>query len=101
MTSQRHSKKEGSLKDIFNKIPAKKVAQPGTPEAEDGEAAGPGPSEDDGAPLTRAFMEQLFRSLREDFATLKQEIAADIKELKREVVDLGQHVDTIEQTHDT
>ncbi|KAJ1187304.1 hypothetical protein NDU88_004081 [Pleurodeles waltl] len=46
-------------------------------------------------------MEQLFRSLREDFATLKQEKAADIKDLKREVIDLGQRVDTIEQIHDT
>ncbi|KAJ1129532.1 hypothetical protein NDU88_007900 [Pleurodeles waltl] len=104
MTSQRHSKKEGSLKDLFNnfnKTPAKKAAQSGTPEVEGGEAAGPGPSEGDGAPLMRAFMEQLFRSLHVDFATLKQEIAADIKDLKREVVDLGQRVDTIEQTNDT
>ncbi|KAJ1125455.1 hypothetical protein NDU88_003887 [Pleurodeles waltl] len=45
-------------------------------------------------------MEQLFRSLCEDFATLKQEIMADIKDLKREVVDLGQCVDTIELTPD-
>ncbi|KAJ1138662.1 hypothetical protein NDU88_005043 [Pleurodeles waltl] len=37
--------------------------------------------------------------LCEDFATLKQEIAADVKELKREVVDLGR-VDTLEQKHD-
>ncbi|KAJ1161629.1 hypothetical protein NDU88_002113 [Pleurodeles waltl] len=101
MASQRHSKKEGSLKDLFNKTPAKKVAQSGTPEVAGREAAGPGPSEWVGAPLTRAFMEQLFGSLCEGFATLKQEIVAHIKDLKREVVHLGHHVDTIEQTHDT
>ncbi|KAJ1209626.1 hypothetical protein NDU88_005000 [Pleurodeles waltl] len=96
MASQRHSKK-----DLFSKTPAKKAALSGTPEVEGGETAGPGQSEGDGAPLTRAFMEQLFGSLREDFATLKQEIAADIKDLKRELVDLGQRVYTIEQMHDT
>ncbi|KAJ1151005.1 hypothetical protein NDU88_003792 [Pleurodeles waltl] len=42
-------------------------------------------------------MEQLFESLRDDLATLKQEITADIKDLKREVLDLGQRVDTVEQ----
>ncbi|KAJ1212826.1 hypothetical protein NDU88_000470 [Pleurodeles waltl] len=45
-------------------------------------------------------MEQLFGSLCEDFATLKWEISA-VKDLKREVVDLGQRVDTLEQTRDT
>ncbi|KAJ1080318.1 hypothetical protein NDU88_000537 [Pleurodeles waltl] len=99
MASQKHSKKEGSFKDLFTKTPAKKKSQPGAPEGESGDAAGPGLSESDGAPLTRAFMEQLFRSLWEDFATPKQEIAADIKYLKSEVINLGQRMDTIEKRH--
>ncbi|KAJ1131101.1 hypothetical protein NDU88_009444 [Pleurodeles waltl] len=45
-------------------------------------------------------MEQLFGALRWDFATLKQEIVAEVKELKREVIELGQQVDTLEQTRD-
>ncbi|KAJ1089313.1 hypothetical protein NDU88_002464 [Pleurodeles waltl] len=45
-------------------------------------------------------MEQLLRSLHEDFTTQKQEIAIDLKDLKREVIDLGQLMDTIQQTHD-
>ncbi|KAJ1198224.1 hypothetical protein NDU88_002067 [Pleurodeles waltl] len=61
---------------------------------------GPGLPENDGAPLTRAFMEQLFESLHDDLATLKQEITANIKDLKREVIDLGQRVDTVEQAQD-
>ncbi|KAJ1139985.1 hypothetical protein NDU88_006346 [Pleurodeles waltl] len=61
---------------------------------------GPAPSEGDGAPLTRAFMEQLFRPLREDFAMLKRDKAADIKDLKKEVIDLGQRVGMVEQTQD-
>ncbi|KAJ1151172.1 hypothetical protein NDU88_003959 [Pleurodeles waltl] len=75
------------------------MAQSGTPEVESGDAAGPLPSESDGAPLMRPFMEELFRSLRDYFATLKQEIAADIKDLKWEMIDLGQRVDMIEQKH--
>ncbi|KAJ1155686.1 hypothetical protein NDU88_008415 [Pleurodeles waltl] len=50
--------------------------------------------------IDKNVLEQLFESLHEDFATLKQEIAADVKDLKREVVDLGQHVGTLERTHD-
>ncbi|KAJ1181757.1 hypothetical protein NDU88_006957 [Pleurodeles waltl] len=101
MASQKHGKKEGSLKDLFAKTPAKRMAQTAPLEAACGDAAGPGLLESDGAPLTRAFREQLFESLRDDLATLKREIAADIKDLKREVIDLGQRVDTMEQAQDT
>ncbi|KAJ1129299.1 hypothetical protein NDU88_007670 [Pleurodeles waltl] len=101
MASQKDSKKEDSLKDLFAKTPAKRMAQTGPLEAGYGDAAGPGLLESDGALLTRAFMEQLFESLREDLATLKREIAADIKDLKREVIDLGKRVDTVEQAQDT
>ncbi|KAJ1128273.1 hypothetical protein NDU88_006652 [Pleurodeles waltl] len=45
-------------------------------------------------------MEQLFESLCDDLATLKQEITADIKDLKRKGLDLGQHVDIVEQAQD-
>ncbi|KAJ1181940.1 hypothetical protein NDU88_007139 [Pleurodeles waltl] len=83
MASQRHSKNEGSLKDLFNKTPAKKTAPPGTLAREGGEMAEPSLSEGREAPFIRTFMEQLFGSLREDFATLRQEIAAEVKDLKR------------------
>ncbi|KAJ1155429.1 hypothetical protein NDU88_008159 [Pleurodeles waltl] len=100
MASQTHRKKEGSLRDLFAKTPAKRMAQSGPQEPEGDDETGPAPSEVDGAPLTRAFMEQLFGSLREDFAMLKRDIVADIKDLKKEVIDLGQCVDLVEQTQD-
>ncbi|KAJ1157241.1 hypothetical protein NDU88_009956 [Pleurodeles waltl] len=100
MASQRHNKKEGSLKDLFNKTPAKKATPPGVPATEEGETVERGPSEGGKVPLTRAFMEQLFGSLRGDFVILKQEIAADVKDLKGEVVDVGQCMDTLERTQD-
>ncbi|KAJ1117913.1 hypothetical protein NDU88_006109 [Pleurodeles waltl] len=90
MTSQRHYKKEGSLKDLFNKAPAKKGQPVEPPATEGGESVDQGAQGDGEAPLTRSFMEQLFGSLCGDFATVKQEIAAEVKELKRKVVDLGQ-----------
>ncbi|KAJ1172937.1 hypothetical protein NDU88_004779 [Pleurodeles waltl] len=101
MTSQRHSKKEGSLKDLFNKTPAKKTVLPGTLATKGGEMAKSSQSEGGEASLTRTFMEQLFGSLREDFATLRQEIMPEVKDLKREVTNLGQRVETLEQTHDS
>ncbi|KAJ1199833.1 hypothetical protein NDU88_003665 [Pleurodeles waltl] len=100
MASQRHNKKESSPKDLFNKTPAKKAIPSGIRAAEGGELAELGPSEDREAPLTRTFMELLFGYLLEDFAAFKQEIAADVKDLKREVFDLGHRVDTLEQTLD-
>ncbi|KAJ1211781.1 hypothetical protein NDU88_007135 [Pleurodeles waltl] len=80
--------------------PAKRMSQTGPLETGCGDAAGPVLSESDGAPLTRAFMEQLFESLCDDLATLKREIAADVKDLKMEVIYLGQCVDTVEQAQD-
>ncbi|KAJ1143018.1 hypothetical protein NDU88_009330 [Pleurodeles waltl] len=71
MASQKHSKKEGSLKDLFAKTPAKRTPQSGLPDAGCRDAAEPGLPEHDGAPLMREFMEELFGCLRDDLATLK------------------------------
>ncbi|KAJ1215326.1 hypothetical protein NDU88_002935 [Pleurodeles waltl] len=67
---------------------------------EGGDAGDQGECGDGEAPLTRSFMEQLFGALGGDFATLKQEIEAEVKELKQEDVELGQRVDTLEQAQD-
>ncbi|KAJ1090616.1 hypothetical protein NDU88_003746 [Pleurodeles waltl] len=96
LTSQRHNKKEGSLKDLFNKTPAKKAQLDEPPAMEGGESVDLGAQKDVEAPLTRSFMEQLFGARHGDSATPKQEIAAEVKELKQEVVELGQRVDTLE-----
>ncbi|KAJ1203431.1 hypothetical protein NDU88_007217 [Pleurodeles waltl] len=72
MTSQKHNKKEGSLRDPVNKTPAKK-AQPGEPPAvESGESVDQGAQGDGEEPLTRSFMDQLFGSLHGDFVELGQ-----------------------------
>ncbi|KAJ1172134.1 hypothetical protein NDU88_003984 [Pleurodeles waltl] len=100
MASQRHTKKEGSLRDLFAKTPAKK-AKPDEPLVIEGDAAKSQEVQGDGdAPLTRSFMEHLFGTLRGDFATLKQEIAAEVKEMKREDVELGLRSNTLEQVRD-
>ncbi|KAJ1186038.1 hypothetical protein NDU88_002823 [Pleurodeles waltl] len=76
--------------DLFAKTPAKKTPSGEPPLEEGGDTGEQGESVEGEAPLTRSFMEQLFRALHRDFATLKQEIAAEVKELKREVVELEQ-----------
>ncbi|KAJ1211004.1 hypothetical protein NDU88_006366 [Pleurodeles waltl] len=52
-------------------------------------------------PVTKVFLEQLFWVLRDDLATLKQEIEADIKDLKREMAEVRQQFDTVERTDNT
>ncbi|KAJ1116414.1 hypothetical protein NDU88_004626 [Pleurodeles waltl] len=54
-------------------------------------------STSDDAPVTRLFLEQLFSALREDQANLKGDIAADGKDLKKDVGELDQRVNTLEQ----
>ncbi|KAJ1129927.1 hypothetical protein NDU88_008287 [Pleurodeles waltl] len=91
--------KENSLKDLFSMTPATKTCPPGALAVEGGEATDRGPPEGSEALITNAFMEQLFGALHEDFATLQQEKAAEVKYLKRDVADLGQCVDTLEEMH--
>ncbi|KAJ1205253.1 hypothetical protein NDU88_000688 [Pleurodeles waltl] len=100
MTSQRPNKKEGTLKDLFSKPPGKKMdPQQGAPVVDGGAESGACP-DDDTTPITKAFLEQLFGVLRDDFATLKQEMAADVKDLKMEIAKFGQRMYTVECTHD-
>ncbi|KAJ1143771.1 hypothetical protein NDU88_010075 [Pleurodeles waltl] len=81
MKSQIHNKKEGSLNELFNKTPTMRLS-PVEPQAtEDGVLVDQGTQGDGEASLTRSFMEQLFGSLHEDFVTLKQEIAAELRVL--------------------
>ncbi|KAJ1214041.1 hypothetical protein NDU88_001669 [Pleurodeles waltl] len=50
------------------------------------EATRPG---EEAAPVTRTFLEELFGVRREDFATLKQEIATEVKDLRSYIGNLG------------
>ena len=52
-------------------------------------------------PVTRSFMEDLIDSLKTDIQALREEIAADVKELCREVVDVGNRGASMEDTLDT
>ncbi|KAJ1157417.1 hypothetical protein NDU88_010130 [Pleurodeles waltl] len=100
MGSQHHNKKEGTIKDLFSKTPAKKLDPlQGRLLDSNGVDCRGCPAEDT-TPKTKASVEQLFSVLRQDFATLKQKIAADGKDLIREVTELGQQINTVECTHD-
>ncbi|KAJ1105532.1 hypothetical protein NDU88_002937 [Pleurodeles waltl] len=57
-------------------------------EIAEGDESGASPEEDT-APITKVFLEWLFEVLHNDFATFKQEIAADVKDLEREMAEVG------------
>ncbi|KAJ1104157.1 hypothetical protein NDU88_001572 [Pleurodeles waltl] len=100
MASQCQNKKEGTLEDLFSKTPAKKL-DPLQRKLLTAKGAERGASpEDDAAPITKAFLERLLRVLCDNFATLKQEIAAEVKDLKREMAKVGQRLDPVKRTHD-
>ncbi|KAJ1171805.1 hypothetical protein NDU88_003663 [Pleurodeles waltl] len=48
-------------------------------------------------PVTRTFLEALFRELREDFAALRRDVASDVKAIKKDLGELGQRVDSLER----
>ncbi|KAJ1168234.1 hypothetical protein NDU88_000182 [Pleurodeles waltl] len=50
---------------------------------------------------SQAFLEQLFGVLRDNFATLKHEIATEVKNLRIDIGDLGQRVDSLEQNNES
>ncbi|KAJ1147945.1 hypothetical protein NDU88_000786 [Pleurodeles waltl] len=99
MASQRHNKKEVSIKVPFTKTPAKKIDPPQEKATDTGAIEEAKGLDSDNTPITKSLLEQLF-GFSDSFATLKQEIATEIKDLKREVVDLGQRVNALERTHD-
>ncbi|KAJ1161509.1 hypothetical protein NDU88_001994 [Pleurodeles waltl] len=55
-------------------------------------------SQGDDAPVTRAFLENLFGALQEDITALKEDIAAHVKHVQRDIGDLGQRLNYLEQT---
>ncbi|KAJ1187255.1 hypothetical protein NDU88_004033 [Pleurodeles waltl] len=77
---------------MFNKPHAKKSDQiteatttalpPPTPPSDE-------PQEEDNASVTQSFLENLFSALRDELAILKWDIAADIKDLKKNFSKLG------------
>ncbi|KAJ1082391.1 hypothetical protein NDU88_002559 [Pleurodeles waltl] len=98
MATQKQSKTNSNLRDLFAKIPAKK--QDPTRELGSGPRDGTcdGTVDEDANPVTKAFMRQLFEALREDLAALRQDLATTVKELKGEVMELAQRVNTMEHT---
>lgn len=86
------AKKEKTLKEMLLKTPKPGSSDSQTPSLHSGTA------ETEGAetPITRAFMESLFSSLRNDFLSLKEEVAGEVREIRRDVEDLGERVEAIE-----
>ncbi|KAJ1201801.1 hypothetical protein NDU88_005607 [Pleurodeles waltl] len=95
MSSHCCGKREATLKDMFSKPQGKKPDKsmdftPSPPIPSDA-----GSYEVDDAPVARSFLEELFSMLRDDLVSLKQDITADVKDLKKDFSKLGQRVDTL------
>ena len=96
--------KDGNLKTMFTK-PNTRTG--GSTEEEDrqGTNKGSGGLETGGGtpkeePVTRAFMEELFTSLREDILVFKGEMIKDLKNMQSDVTDIGNRVSTLETLSD-
>ncbi|KAJ1206706.1 hypothetical protein NDU88_002107 [Pleurodeles waltl] len=94
MAAQQQSKKEGNLKEVFVKTPAKRQEHTLGGASGDNRPAADEQKEEDTTPITKLCLEHLFAGLRGDIAILRQEIATTSKELKREVAELEQRMDT-------
>ncbi|KAJ1145866.1 hypothetical protein NDU88_012149 [Pleurodeles waltl] len=92
MVKARAPQKDSSIKDMFAKLAGKKADRtekkgPATPDA----------TLEVDEPVTRAFPENLFATLRDDIAALKQELAADVKDIRCNMGELEQRVDSLER----
>ncbi|KAJ1187111.1 hypothetical protein NDU88_003890 [Pleurodeles waltl] len=91
-------KKDSMLKDMLSLVAAKKtnpIAEEPTMNHPAVSEAGTG-GDDLLALVTRPFIETLFLRLHEDISVFKDEVAVNIKEVKREVLDIGGQVVTQE-----
>lgn len=66
------------------------------------ETAAPMPSANSNdEPITKAFLESLFLTLREDLQSVRNYLTAEIKEIRRDVDDVGDRVAALEEKSDT
>ncbi|KAJ1081492.1 hypothetical protein NDU88_001674 [Pleurodeles waltl] len=102
MAGPRSHKKDTLIIDLLMKVPGKGIAQ--TDDTQPGQSNAMGDSiisTDDTELVTRTFMESLFGALCTDIATLKQDLARDIKGLTKDMNEVGDCVDTLERSSNT
>ncbi|KAJ1181086.1 hypothetical protein NDU88_006297 [Pleurodeles waltl] len=96
------SKKDTTVKDMLCKPPLKKAEQrpptlPRTsPPMLDVEASVLTTEQS----VTYTFLETIFGTLSEDIVVLKRHMAADVKDIKWELTEMGQRIDTLETAND-
>lgn len=91
MTSTR-TKKVKPLTDIFG-LPH---SNPNMASASQS-AASPAPTTHTGEePITKAFLESLLSTLRDDLQSVKKELAAELKEVRKDMDSIGERVASLE-----
>ncbi|KAJ1185124.1 hypothetical protein NDU88_001919 [Pleurodeles waltl] len=56
-----------------------------------------GGGEDEGAPVTRGFLEGIFASLRDNIQAVKRNLSQDLKVMGRELEEVGKRVASLEE----
>ncbi|KAJ1186546.1 hypothetical protein NDU88_003327 [Pleurodeles waltl] len=96
-----HSKKDTSIKDMLSKPQAKKSDQlpdtqtPSSPQESDVDSGALASEE----AVARTFLEKLFGALRYNIAALRRDVAADVRGLQKEIGEVGQCLDMLEQSN--
>ncbi|KAJ1146299.1 hypothetical protein NDU88_012577 [Pleurodeles waltl] len=87
-------KMDRSVKDMLTKPAAGKVKadNPVTGKLREEET-----EEDNGAPVTRSFLEGLFTSLRDDIQRVKRDLSPDLKVVRRELEEVSKRMATLEE----
>ncbi|KAJ1209836.1 hypothetical protein NDU88_005208 [Pleurodeles waltl] len=97
MTNAQAAQKDYSIKDMFAKLVGKKAERT----QKEGQAtATPEATLEVDEQVTRVFFERLFTTLRDNIAIFKEELAADVKDIRHNMSDLEQRVDSPERVHD-
>lgn len=81
-------KRDKTIKDLFNKPQLTQQTDAVTQKTETGAIMGT----EGGEPITKAFLESLFGTLQDDIQSLKQEIKAELKEVRRDMEAIGERV---------
>lgn len=96
MTSTR-TKKVKPLTDIFGRS----HSNPNMASASQS-AASPAPTtHTGGGPITKAFLESLFSTLRDDLQSVKKELAAELNEVRKGMDSIGERVASLEDKSDS
>ena len=94
------SKRDANLKDMLTRsVPAKGAAPPSARPAPPAPSGDPPPaSSSDAEIVIKYFLESLFSSLWEDLKVVKHDLTLDLRDVKDDLMEVGDHVASLEDS---